>query len=72
MSVAHLGSGLTRKVSHERPQDTRTPTDARGAHSLDRMVKRGDAHLFDLAAGCVFVIGMVAEKPQMPLTVWMR
>jgi hypothetical protein len=29
-------------------------------------VERGDAHLFDVAVGCAFVIGMVAEKPQMP------
>ena len=37
-----------------------------------RLVKRGDAHLFDVAAGCAFVLGMVVEKLEMLLTVWMR
>jgi hypothetical protein len=35
-------------------------------------VKRGDAHLFDVAAGCAFVIGIVMEKLEMLLTAWMR
>jgi hypothetical protein len=39
---------------------------------LQALVKRGDAHLFDVAAGCAFVIGMVVEKLEMLLTVWMR
>ena len=35
-------------------------------------VKRGDTHLFDVAAGCAFVIGIVKEALEMLLTAWMR
>jgi len=47
-------------------------TDTARLHSLDRKVKRGDAHLFDLAAGCAFVVGIVMETLETLLTVWMR
>jgi hypothetical protein len=35
-------------------------------------VKRGEAHLFDVAADCAFVIGIVKEALEMLLTAWMR
>ncbi len=36
------------------------------------LVKREDAHWFEVAAGCAFVIGIVMETLETLLTAWMR